>query len=948
MAPHAVGWHSWGTMTAPLHVLVYGSIGEGVCDVYRLGMYRERLAALGVEMRTWGDFNDYLVQVPAGYEDRIDDAIRDGVAQIDRTPIDWADVIVFRRWYGLTPACNDCDTVGSNEAAIATHCAATGHTPNYPDRIVAALLASFESQPELLRGRAIVYETDDNLLASLPWVGFHRRLQPDRWLIERLARRADLVTVTTPVLARAMGRFNDEVRVVRNAIDPAWYAAPPSGPRPEGDPRILYYGAGVRVRDYAICRDAIDDVARRNPAVRRIWLGESERPDVRAMVDEALPYVRGVPAFARALVDARPDIGVAPVVGDDFDRAHSELHWLEYSLAGAATVASRTMGGGPYDVIRDGVDGLLARNKGQWRDQLRRLVASTTLRQELAGRARERVLAEYTADQRAQEWADAYRWAAAHGGRGARPGVGRAGSRGTTLSRAAQTGAVTTAAAVVGSRPMGSPNPSDAPPAPLHALLIGAVEAPPPESGIVARAWPSIDVILPGTLQDQPLAAYRQGLAEFDTRPLAWADLLVLHNGYVTVAACLSCPLASLDEAALLEHAAATGHHWRRPYEGHVRGFVEALDRDPGLLRGRALVYELDHDPWSQGPAADEHEGSALERDLIRLLLRTADLVVAGTPDAAVAADREGARQIAPVPANDHGWTRADAWWRAASLAGTGRISGIGATAAALAEASERAARRLDHRLQFRSLDAAAAQAIEARRNEGGVCWNEADAIDPLVSVLIPVVGESSALVERSIRSALDIEGVRVEVIVAALPRSGGAEAVARLRDPRVRLADVAEPQTHVDTSAGADGARDDAARAAATAAAHDAARGTWLAPLDPGSVLLPGGIPLLLAVAIEHGLEIVYGRTLLVHADEAIGQVGSWPPGPGAIAGDAALIAGALRVVRPDPEAWREDEGTTWNLWRRYLELGVRIGNVEEIVTVRDASEPVQLDGAA
>ena len=108
-------------MTEPLHVLVYGSIGEGVCDVYRLGMYRDRLAALGVEMRTWGDFNDYLVQVPAGYEDRVDDAIRDGVAQIDRAPIDWADVIVFRRWYGLTPACNDCDTGGPTEAAIAAH-----------------------------------------------------------------------------------------------------------------------------------------------------------------------------------------------------------------------------------------------------------------------------------------------------------------------------------------------------------------------------------------------------------------------------------------------------------------------------------------------------------------------------------------------------------------------------------------------------------------------------------------------------------------------------------------------------------------------------------------------------------------------------------------------------------------------------------------------------------
>jgi hypothetical protein len=81
------------------------------------------------------------------------------------------------------------------------------------------------------------------------------------------------------------------------------------------------------------------------------------------------------------------------------------------------------MGGGPYDVIRDGIDGLLARNKGEWREQLSRLAASQTLRQDLAGRARERVLAEYVVHQRAAEWADAFRWAAEHAGRGSLRGL---------------------------------------------------------------------------------------------------------------------------------------------------------------------------------------------------------------------------------------------------------------------------------------------------------------------------------------------------------------------------------------------------------------------------------------------------------------------------------------------------------------------------------------------
>ena len=403
-------------MGEPLRVLVYGSVDAGACDSVRLGVYRELLAAHDVEMRTWGEVNNYGVNVPIAYADRLDDAIRDGVATVDLSPIDWADVLVFRRWYGTVQACENCDFVAPVATAVARHCQNTGHVPAARDRIIRALLGLIERDRSVLRGRAMVYEIDDDLLSPQPWLGFYNRIQGDMDLIERFARQADLVTVSTPALARRLGQYSSAVGVIRNAIVPEWYetAGEDADPRPLS---FLYYGEGARIRDYAICRDAVDGVAQATGG-RRIWLG-SDNEDVRAAVDEAHPYDRDLRGFIRRLVETRPAIGLAPVSQDGYSRCHSELHWLEYSMAGAATVASRMMGFGPYDMIRDGVDGLLARNKAEWRDKLRRLAASPQMRADLAGRARERVLAEYDVKTRVEAWARAFRWAADHAGRGA-------------------------------------------------------------------------------------------------------------------------------------------------------------------------------------------------------------------------------------------------------------------------------------------------------------------------------------------------------------------------------------------------------------------------------------------------------------------------------------------------------------------------------------------------
>ena len=406
-------------MTSAVNVLVYGALDGGSCDVFRAGMYTDYLAALGVTLRPWTELR---VDFAPGWENRPQEALDSGAFEIDRTDLDWADVLLFRRYYFTAPACEECDTASRHEADMAEHARATGHRVRGPlDRLLRPLWARLLSDPTFLGGRAIVYETDDDVLATPAWSDHSviARLEAD--LIRSMLGRADLVTVSTPPLERMAGRYNRAVRLIRNAVEPAWYPDPASIPEREGEPRVLFYGVPKRLRDYAECVEVVNEVARSVRGTRRVWMGGDD-PAVRAVADEVIAYVRGAPAFARALVEARPDIGLAPVADEPFNRARSELHWLEYAMAGAPTVASRLMGGGPYDVVRDGGDGRLARNKAEWREALRSLARSPARRTEIAGRARERVLAEYRVADRAVEWADAYRWAAEHAGRGVATG----------------------------------------------------------------------------------------------------------------------------------------------------------------------------------------------------------------------------------------------------------------------------------------------------------------------------------------------------------------------------------------------------------------------------------------------------------------------------------------------------------------------------------------------
>jgi glycosyltransferase involved in cell wall biosynthesis len=398
-----------------IRVLVYGGIGTSACHFYRRALYVARLAELGVDLVPW---TPGLVHPPA-YAGRWFDAVRNGVARVDLSDLERAHVVLFSRWSNTHPACTVCGVACISPDGLVEHARASGHDTLGMDPLLRLLLPPLLADAKLRARCALMYDVDDDLFHQPAWVGHGPGLARSIDLVELFIRAADLVTVSTPVLRNVLRAMTPRTLLIRNAVEPMSYSAASGVSPPSGEPRFLFYGADVRRRDYALCQQAVDATTRGHAGARRLWLG-SDSAAVRALVDEAHPSVEAGAPFAAALAGLGPHIGLAPLEWSEFASAKSELHWLEYTMAGAATVASRFPTAGPYDVIEDGRDGLLARDASDWCQALARLTASPNLRADIVARGRERILAQYQARSRATEWAAAYHWAAAHPGIGPR------------------------------------------------------------------------------------------------------------------------------------------------------------------------------------------------------------------------------------------------------------------------------------------------------------------------------------------------------------------------------------------------------------------------------------------------------------------------------------------------------------------------------------------------
>ena len=251
--------------------------------------------------------------------------------------------------------------------------------------------------------KRLVFEVDDDLLNIDPSSPVAHRFFSNPLIRKHLAdnlRAADTVVVTTEHLAEQMRAYNDDVRVVPNAI-PSWLLEHERPRRDDGQVTIGWAGSATHAMDWATADDELVRVLAktRGRADLHVIGGLPEQwsriPLHRRRITG---WLDDVPSYYRALDF---DIGIAPLAEHVFNRSKSPVKALEYGALGIPVVATDA---GPYsEYVQHGVTGYLVRRPGDWVKYLRELVHDADARAEM-GAAGRRQAAEFTIERIGAQW----------------------------------------------------------------------------------------------------------------------------------------------------------------------------------------------------------------------------------------------------------------------------------------------------------------------------------------------------------------------------------------------------------------------------------------------------------------------------------------------------------------------------------------------------------------
>ncbi len=216
----------------------------------------------------------------------------------------------------------------------------------------------------------IVMDVDDDLFVAEnhPLRKKHEMIDSSFIFIQTL-KAVDAVTTTTEYLANKIREYNKNVFVCPNCYDPIWFNAKQR--THDGPLRIGWAGSVSHIGDLEMVAPALKRIKEKY-GVQIVTRGDYRVKNIWGTETEVFPNVP-IKYYPDALASMAIDIGICPLVDDEFNRCKSNIKFIEFSLLGIPTVCSPTVYG-KFPIIDT------ASTEDQWVKELSRLIENHNLR----------------------------------------------------------------------------------------------------------------------------------------------------------------------------------------------------------------------------------------------------------------------------------------------------------------------------------------------------------------------------------------------------------------------------------------------------------------------------------------------------------------------------------------------------------------------------------------
>lgn len=218
---------------------------------------------------------------------------------------------------------------------------------------------------------------------------------------------ADMVTVTTDILASVYREYNKNVVVLPNCVKPElWQSLDLNR---DDTVRLFWAGGSSHYEDWTILSDVLPEIMSRYKNVKLVILGQMFKGTVKNLPQDRIEHHPWVPtpAYPYKVSILDPHIGIIPLRDTEFNRCKSAIKWTELSAMGVPSVVSNVS---PYKEIARENNGVFVDNQvDSWVKGISLLIEDRILRAKIGANAQAYALAQFDINRRYGDWVDAYR-----------------------------------------------------------------------------------------------------------------------------------------------------------------------------------------------------------------------------------------------------------------------------------------------------------------------------------------------------------------------------------------------------------------------------------------------------------------------------------------------------------------------------------------------------------